>query len=76
MSKNIWARVGMILKLTDEEIDAIFSESSKSGAIVRNAIAEGRYCLDGDSYIPESAVEDFNCTYDTEYECGDYDIST
>lgn len=76
MYKEIWARVGIVLKLTDAEIEQIFTEEGDSGRVVMKAITEGRYYVDGDGYIPEGSVCDFNTRYNTQYECGDYDIST
>lgn len=73
MNKKLWLRVGMTINLTNEEVDLIFSQDPKGIDIVRNAIEEGRYYLDGESYIPESYVEDFNKAYGTDYACENYE---
>lgn len=77
--KNLWLRVGMTLKLTDEEAKSLFESTDdgycdKLGDIVRLAQTEGRLYLDGETYVPECAIEDFNLTYRTSYEV--YPIST
>ena len=73
MNKNLWMRVGMSIKLTDSEVDLILSNGNDSAKILKKAIEEGRYCLDGESYVPMECVEDFNKTYGTNYECVDHE---
>ena len=74
MSKKLWLRVGMSVDFTDEEIESIFSGCDNGIDLVQNAIKEGRYFLDGETYIPALAVEDFNDEYGTDYEQTDYDL--
>lgn len=73
MSKNLWMRTGMFIMLTDEEADSILSNKNDSAKILEKVIEEGRYCLDGESYVPMECVEDFNKTYGTNYECVDHE---
>ena len=44
-------------------------------AIIRRAFDEGRFELDGDTYIPEITVEEYNAKHGTEYEVGEYECS-
>ena len=41
--------------------------------VVRTIIAEGRFAVDGDSYIPGCSVESFNEIYGTDYDEVDID---
>lgn len=76
--KELWMRVGMTFKLSDEEADAILNPADgKAGmrAIVGKAFDEGRFELDGDTYVPVASVEDFNSKYGTEYDACEYECS-
>ena len=43
------------------------------GSIIRRAFDEGRFALDGETYIPEGVVEEYNALHGTAYEACDYD---
>ena len=67
--KDLWMRVGMTLEITEEEEKIIFSGNSTEGReVIKKVFAEGRFKLDGETYSPGSAVEDFNEQYGTHYE--------
>lgn len=67
--RKLWMRVGMSLNITEEEEKIIFSEDGVAGAeTIKKIIAEGRAELDGDTYSPGGAVEDYNKQYGTSYE--------
>lgn len=69
--KNLWFRAGVTLHLTDEEADKILGPDLDSGSladVVRQIISEGRFKWDGNSYIPEEAVFDFNEKYGADYD--------
>lgn len=70
--KRIWIRLGATLSLTDEELDTIFNQDDLKSVLVK-AIDEGRYEFDGDTYVPEVSVSDFNRENGTDYEARDYD---
>ncbi len=73
---ELWMRVGMTFRLTDEEVEAILNPAdgeASMGAIIRKAFAEGRFALDGETYIPEGVVEEYNALHGTAYEACDYD---
>ena len=59
--KKLWMRAGISLMLSDEEIDEILGgcEGSAGEEAVVAALREGRFTFDGDSYIPQSTVEEF-----------------
>lgn len=66
---KLWMRVGASIDITAEEADAILGDTCCEGMadIIRTAFKDGRFYLDGSTYVPEEAVEDFNHTYDTNY---------
>lgn len=73
---ELWMRVGMTFDLTDEEVEQILhpkdGECSMRMAI-RKAYDEGRFELDGDTYVPEISVEEYNARHGTNYEVCDYE---
>lgn len=67
--KDLWIRIGAIIKITDTEEQAIFSDDeTKMRDVLRRVIAESRFCLDRETYVPSEAVQEFNRTYGTAYE--------
>jgi len=71
--KSIWLRLGVSVDITDEDVENIlFSNGASMERIIRMAIKEGHCHLDGDTYIPECVVEEYNKKYGTEYEIGEY----
>ena len=75
---ELWMRVGMTFRLTDEEVEAILNPKDgevSMRAIISKAFDEGRFELDGDTYIPEITVEEYNAKHGTEYEVGEYECS-
>ena len=49
------------------------SSAWRMGSIIRRAFDEGRFALDGETYIPEGVVEEYNALHGTAYEACDYD---
>lgn len=74
MKKEMWIRLGCYLSLTDEEIEKALSDDPQQlGEVITAAIKDGRFRLSGESYIPESCVEDFNAEHGTAYPAYDYE---
>lgn len=71
--KELWARLGVTMSLTDAECEDILGDECDAGRvaqILHAVVTEGRFRLDGDSYIPSQSVALFNDEYDTDYmEC-------
>lgn len=66
--RHVWARVGMTLDITSEEEKAIFEGDYREGkAAVKQAVMDGRASLDGETYIPEECIRDFDEEYGTNY---------
>jgi hypothetical protein len=74
MTNNIWIRLGCTLNLTDEEIEkALSGNPEQLEEVITAAISNGRFRLDGESYIPENCVEAFNEQHGTSYPVTDYE---
>ena len=55
---SIWFRLGATLLLTKAEAKKVLTGETWSEEIIKNAINEGRWTLDGETYIPQIVVED------------------
>ena len=67
--KELWIRLGIVIQITDAEERAIFGEDEeKMRDALRTIIAEGRFCPDGETYVPSEAVQEFNRTYSMAHE--------
>ena len=52
--KEAWMRLGIKIKFTEMEEELLFGENRLIAEdTLLNIIAEGRFEIDGDSYIPE-----------------------
>lgn len=73
----IWARLGATLFPTMEEVDILCSaiNDAERHAVLKRILSEGRFQFDGESYIPQNCVEDFNDENGTDYEPADYEFS-
>ena len=76
--KNLWARLGVTMSLTDEEVERLIGEDqaemSEREKILIKVVNDGRFFLDGETYIPQEAVNDFNKEYNASYEENDYEL--
>lgn len=69
--RHVWARVGMTLDITPEEEKAIFEGDYLAGKeVVKRVIMDGRASLDGETYVPEECIEDYDQEYGTNYRGG------
>lgn len=75
---ELWARVGISFRLTEEEIRSILSSNSgehNMKNILSSAFTEGRFDLDGETYIPEASIEDINRRHNDNYEVCEYECN-
>lgn len=70
--RSIWMRLGVTLKGTKEEIEALFSDGEESVNVLMRILKEKHYVIDGDSYIPENCIEQYNKEHGTDHEVCDY----
>lgn len=67
---KLWMRLGASLDLDADEVEMLLGKNSseeKISYVIRNAVAECRFALEGETYVPEESIEDFNDEYDTDY---------
>lgn len=55
---NLWARLGVTIKLTEEEWKEVKSNKGISGELMQKLADSGRIIPDGDSYTPEESYAD------------------
>ena len=68
--KTLWGRAGVSFHITDEEAEAILGDDTDGTTIartMRKIVAEGRYEMDDNSYIPAECVTDFNKKNGTDF---------
>ena len=67
--KELWMRAGITLSVTDEEAEALLgSDDAAADKTICKILKEGRYCFNGNSYIPDTVVETFNRKYGTDFD--------
>ncbi len=64
--KKTWLRLGVSIYASEDEIDKLMTDCDDD--ILRKIIADGRWRPDGESYIPEVTVEEYNAANGTFYE--------
>lgn len=73
--RSLWLRLGVMVRITAEEEAAIFGEDEKrSATTLKNLIRSGKFSPQGDCYIPDPVVEQFNKDHGTNYTIRDYDF--
>lgn len=74
---HVWARIGVLLSVSPEEMEMLmrgnYDEVQKT---LLKVFTEGRTEINGDSYVPAVAVDDYNNQYGTSYENDDVDMET
>lgn len=61
---NIWMRAGVTLLATAKEIETLMSDRYDAAHdTLCGILSEGRFYFGGSSYIPETAVQDYNDKY-------------
>ena len=50
---EVWARIGMILELTEKEYDNLLKSQHGDGKLMRRLAREGRIRPEGESYTPQ-----------------------
>ena len=50
---EVWARIGMILELTEKEYDNLLESKHGDGKLMRRLVREGRIRPEGESYTPQ-----------------------
>ena len=75
--RTIWARLGVSIHATQAEMDTLMCGSAQNTAAVLSKIfSEGRVEIDGDSYIPDNVIEEYNLKHGTNYSRMETDLET
>lgn len=72
---KLWMRVGCTFEVTPEEAAVLMSHTSapeKRRTLIWQLMLEGKFRPDGETYIPEECVEDYNETYGTDFDPDEY----
>lgn len=71
---KLWMRVGATLYLNDKEAELLLNgDNDEAKDLLKRMIYDNRFRLDGEFYIPESSVEEFNEMYDKHYQPDEYE---
>jgi hypothetical protein len=74
---HVWTRIGVLLSVSPEEMETlIHGNYDDAQQTLLKIFTEGRAEINGDSYIPFVAVDDYNNQYGTNYETDDVDMET
>lgn len=71
-------RIGANFKLTEEEADEILGEKDCRQTMARTllkALVEGRFTIEGDTYLPEESIESYNKTNNSSYRIRELDCN-
>lgn len=71
---KLWMRVGVTVYLNEKEAETLLNgDNAEAKDLLKRMIYDNRFRLDGESYIPESSVEEFNEMYDKHYQPDEYE---
>ena len=74
---HVWARIGVLLSVSPEEMEILMRGNyDDAQQTLLKVFVEGRAQINGDSYVPAVAVDDYNNQYGTSYESDDVDMET
>lgn len=74
---RIWARIGVFLSVTEPEMKILIQEDDEQKQkVLAKIFAEKRVVIEGDSYIPGAAIDHYNETYGTSYDCNERELNT
>lgn len=70
---KIWMRAGMTLSVSDDEAQTILAGNENAAAeAAATAIKEGRFAFDGETYVPQVCVSEYNRDNGTNFQ--EYDV--
>ena len=73
---KLWMRIGATLYLNEKEAEILLNgDNDEAKDLLKRMIYDNRFRLDGESYVPESSIEEFNEMYDKHYQEDEYDYS-
>ena len=72
--RSVWMRLGVTVTGTDEEIEALFNEDDKATETLRSLLERKQFVINGNAYIPDICVGNYNEAYHTKHKERDYDF--
>lgn len=74
---NLWARIGINLHVTSDEMEKIIHGTHlEQAAVLGKILSDGRAELNGESYIPGDVIDGYNGMYGSTYPCCDIELET
>ena len=70
---NIWMRVGILVAVEENEIEELINKCD--GNSLSKILSNCDLSPEGETYIPESEIEEYNKKYGTNHEIKDYIIN-
>lgn len=67
-NRKIWMRLGVTLNGTKDELETLLSNGEEGYNTLVKILREKRFVIDGESYIPEKCIEEYNNEYGTDHE--------
>lgn len=68
---SVWLRLGVTLSGNKEDIEKIIQGE---GSVLDRFLAENRFSIDGESYIPVSVIEEYNKENGTDFDFPSHNI--
>ena len=69
--RKVWLRMGITLCGDEQDIEQVVSGKDGSEDTLMRLMKESSFVIDGDTYIPEPCIEQYNKDYGTTHEVGD-----
>lgn len=72
--KKLWMRLGVTILATEEEIDKLLADvtdewnAEKSKKVLLNILKEGRFAVDGNTYVPGTVIDSYNEENGTQFD--------
>lgn len=69
--ESVWMRLGVMVAGKREEIEKILEGDTET---LRKLLEAGRYEINGETYIPGTAIEEYNAKHRTNFDAKDIDF--
>ena len=68
---ELFVRLGIFIEPTEEEAKMLLDGKIELKDLLKRIIEEKRFSVGGDTYLPETQVEDYNAEHGTDYDNSD-----
>lgn len=73
-NNKIWMRLGADVYVTEEEAKTLLTDEKKAGDLLLKLFQKNQIRLNGESYIPEPCIAQYNQEHGTDYPEEDVEI--